>query len=317
MKHQLILIDGQSTVGKSSISKSVYEQILHSDQAYWLHEECEKHPIRFEEFEAGTIHSLERMELNRQAMLKKWVEFAEDIRRSNKICVTEGCFLHSVDRFLLESEWDDDEIIRYFNQIMEIITPLNPLIIFLHKSDIKSSFQRAFKARGDWWEKLILGVPEPYGYFKNHQYTGDDSIYDSFAYAQQQMAKIFDVLACDKLKIDTSQEDWDSYTCKITEKAGYEYHKTEKKLPETDIYSGAYRIQDGNDIWNISFDDKTQSMYTSLFWPYMPMRYTGNMCLELISFPVILRFDDSAENLQFIVEGNYDWDYNGKTFIKI
>ncbi|HCJ57512.1 MAG TPA: hypothetical protein DHV55_09250, partial [Clostridiaceae bacterium] len=81
MKHQLILVDGHSTVGKSTTSKSVYKQIAYQDKIYWLHEECEKHPIRHEEFEADDIHSLDGMELNRQVMLQKWGKFKEEIEQ--------------------------------------------------------------------------------------------------------------------------------------------------------------------------------------------------------------------------------------------
>lgn len=317
MKHQLIIVDGQSTVGKSTISKSVYKQIAHQDKIYWLHEECEKHPIRYEEFVAGNIHSLDGMELNRQVMLQKWEQFSKEIRRSKQICITEGCFLHSVDRFLLESTWNEEQIINYFEQIMEIIKPLNPLIVFLHRPDIKLSFEKAFKARGDWWRELILSVPEPYGYFETHEYTCDESVFAALAYEQEQMAEIFDVLSCDKLKIDTTDECWDSYIRQITVTAGYEYYEEESKLPKIEKYCGTYRIQGGEDTWSICFDDEKKQIYTSLFWPFMPMKYIGNEQFELISFPVMLQFDVMAEKMQFIVNGNYDWEYNSKIFIKI
>lgn len=57
MRHKLIIVDGPSTVGKSSISKSVYKQIAKQEKAFWLHEECEKHPIRDNEFTAGPINT--------------------------------------------------------------------------------------------------------------------------------------------------------------------------------------------------------------------------------------------------------------------
>lgn len=85
MRHQLIIIDGHSTVGKSTISKSVYQQLVNQDQVCWLHEECEKHPIREGEFEAGDINSLDGMELNRQLMLDKWHRLTETIRRSGQV----------------------------------------------------------------------------------------------------------------------------------------------------------------------------------------------------------------------------------------
>lgn len=316
MKHQLIIIDGQSTVGKSTTSKSVYEQIAHQSKVFWLHEECEKHPIRYKEFEAGSIHSLGGMELNRQAMFQKWEQFSEEITTSKQVCITEGCFLHSLDRYLLKSSWNEDQITSYFKQVLEIIRPLNPLIVFLHKPDIKLSFEKAFKSRGDRWRKLILNVPEAYGYFETHDYTGNDSIFASVAYEQEKMSSVFDILSCDKLKIDTTEELWENYIREITEAAGYKYIEKKHKLPEVEKYCGTYRIEGGENIWYIGFDVVDRRMYTSLFWPYMPMKYIGNEQFELISFPITLQFDIMEDKIQFTVSGNYDWEYSGKKFIK-
>ena len=317
MKHQLIIVDGQSTVGKSSVSKGVYRQIAYQDNIYWLHEECEHHPIRFEEFEAGDIHTFDGMELNRQVMLKKWEQFRDEIIYKKVICITEGCFLHTLDRYLLESVWNADQIIDYYREILDIIKPLNPLIIFLYRPDIKQSFEQAFKARGDWWRELILGVPNPYGYFESHKYDGDESIYSGLAYEQEQMSNIFNVITCDKLKIDTSEKVWDMYIRKVTETAGYEYFEDEHRLPDVERYCGTYRVQGGEDIWRIIYDDVTNEIYTSLFWPYMPMKYLGDSVFELISFPIAIHFDMNSEKIQFVVIGNYDWGYNGKRFTKI
>lgn len=50
MNTKLIIVDGHSSVGKSSISKALYKQISLDQDACWLHEECENHPIRQDEF---------------------------------------------------------------------------------------------------------------------------------------------------------------------------------------------------------------------------------------------------------------------------
>ena len=100
MKNQLIIIDGHSTVGKSSISKGLYTQIVNKENVCWLHEECVNHPIRDLEFKAGDIHTFEGMELNRIQMLKKWREFRDEILKNEMMYILEGCCLQSFDRYL-------------------------------------------------------------------------------------------------------------------------------------------------------------------------------------------------------------------------
>ena len=82
MNTKLIIVDGHSSVGKSSVSKSVYKQIALFQDAYWLHEECQNHPIRHQEFGFGALDTAEGMELNRIGMLKKWAEFRDSIKSS-------------------------------------------------------------------------------------------------------------------------------------------------------------------------------------------------------------------------------------------
>lgn len=107
MKHKLIIVDGPSTVGKSSISKNVCRQIARENKALWLHEECQDHPIRKGEFSAGDIRSTEGMERNRLQMLSKWRLFSSKLQENNAICVLEGCFLHALDRYILQSIWEE------------------------------------------------------------------------------------------------------------------------------------------------------------------------------------------------------------------
>ncbi|MFH2039341.1 MAG: hypothetical protein ABIJ65_07890, partial [Chloroflexota bacterium] len=101
MNTKLIIVDGQSSVGKSSISKSVYRQISQDQDAYWLHEECENHPIRHGEFRFGELDTADGMELNRIGMLKKWMDFRDSIKSSGEVCITEGCLLHAYDRYFI------------------------------------------------------------------------------------------------------------------------------------------------------------------------------------------------------------------------
>lgn len=328
MKHKLIIIDGPSTVGKSSISKGVYEQLAAQDAVYWLHEECEKHPIRDGEFEAGDIHTIEGMEQNRRLMLDKWDKFRESIEESGKICVTEGCYFHAIDRYLLESVWDDKQIFDYMNEVLDIIRPLNPLVVLLYRPDLKTSFEKAFSARGDWWRDLILRKPEPYGYFETHAYTGEDSVFAGILYEQQVMMNVYKKMIASemqhytedtqagKMMIDTSGEEWESYIEMITESLGYRYQSRELTPTNPGKYCGSYQMAGGDGNWDIHYDSVKNELYSTIFWPYMPMKYKGNEDFELLSFPVRMHFEEFQGKMSFTVEGNYDWDFNEKRFVK-
>jgi hypothetical protein len=319
MNTKLLIVDGHSSVGKSSISKSVYKQICLDQNAYWLHEECENHPIRQDEFSFGELNTAEGMELNRIGMLKKWTSFRESIDASGKVCVTEGCLLHAYDRYFIHSLWNDHDIFAYYSQVLDVLHELDPILVFLYRPDLRKSLEKAFIARGNWWRELMLKRDDLHAYFQDHVYVDQNSMFDAIEYEQMKMMEIFDKLKCIKIKIDTSGEQWDQYVQEIISLFGSRYRKEDPYPCDMKQYPGVYRLQNGaeDDEWIIHYDELNKCLYTSLFWPYMPMRCMADDVFELISFPVEIQFQKDRNCMQFRVHGNYDWKYNDQLFIKV
>ena len=319
MNTRLIVVDGHSSTGKSSISKTVYQQISLHHEAYWLHEECENHPIRQGEFSFGRLDTKEGMEQNRAGMLQKWAAFRDSILASGKVCITEGCLLHAYDRYFIHSIWDEEEIDTYYSQVIEVIKDLDPLIVFLHRPDLRSSLEKAFIARGKWWKDLILKRDDLHVYFKDHVYLNDDSMFSAICYEQTRMMEIFGKLACLKTSVDTTGEDWNRYAGQILSVLGMDYTAVDPHPFNPERYTGMYRWQKGteDDNWVIQYDEPSRSLYASIFWPYMPMRCMAEDVFELVSFPVEMHFVQKNGRLQFTVRGNYDWEYNDQVFIRV
>ncbi len=316
---RLIIVDGHSSVGKSSISKSVFQQIAKQQEAYWLHEECERHPVRHGEFSFGPVETVEGMEQNRIGMLRKWKAFRDAIIASGKVCVTEGCFLHAYDRYFIHSLWGSAEIDTYCAQVLDVIRGLNPIIVLLYRPDLRKSLEKAFFARGQWWRDLILRRDDLHVYFKDHVYVDENSMFDAVTFEQTRIMEMFDHLNCSKIKIDTSDEKWEQYTREIISFSGLQYQKVDPQRCDVSPFPGTYRWQKGteNDDWIIQYDKANDCLYTTLFWPYMPMRCVNENTFEMVSFPVELCFFKDKDGMKFTVHGNYDWEYNDQTFIRI
>jgi len=252
-------------------------------------------------------------------MLNKWKAFRDSISASGKVCVTEGCFLHAYDRYFIHSTWNENDILTYCSQVLDAINELNPIIVFLYRPDLRKSLEKAFIARGKWWRDLMLRRDDQHVYFKNHDYINENSMFSAIEYEQIKMLKIFDRLKCSKIKLDTSDELWDDYVQEIISFIGLKYRKEDPYPCDMKQYLGTYRWQNGTaaDEWIIKYDDANQCLYTSLFWPYMPMRCAADNVFELISFPVELHFQKNMNNLQFRVHGNYDWEYNNQIFSRV
>jgi len=319
MNSQLIIVDGHSSVGKSSVSKSIFKQISRVTEAYWLHEECENHPIRHGEFSFGALDTTEGMQANLTGMLQKWEAFKESIKTSGKVCITEGCLLHAFDRYFIHTIWTEAEIRSYYDQVIDVLRELNPVIVFLYRPDLRASLEKAFIARGDWWRRLILKRDDKHVYFKDHTYVDDDSMFAAVLFEQTRMMELFDGLQCAKIKIDTSGEDWEGYDRQILTYLGLDFARMDAHACDLRQYTGTYRWRDGEgeDDWIIGYDEANQCLFVTLFWPYMPMRCTADGVFEMISFPVEMRFVKDGDRLQFSVHGNYEWEYNEQVFVRV
>ncbi len=245
--------------------------------------------------------------------------FRDSIKSTGKVCVTEGCLLHAYDRYFIHSLWNEDDIVTFFSQSIEVINELNPILVFLYRPDLRESLEKAFIARGEWWRDLMLRRDDLHVYFRNHVYTNENSMFAAIEYEQIKMMEIFDRLQCSKIKIDTSEKQWDQYTQEIITFLGFNYRKVDFISCDMKQYLGTYRWQNGtgDDEWIINYDDINKCLYTSLFWPYMPMRCIADDVFELISFPVELHFQKNEHGTAFSVHGNYDWEYNNQLFIKV
>lgn len=319
MNTKLIIVDGHCSTGKSSISKSIMKQISLERDAYWLHEECENHPIRHNEFTFGALDTAGGMEANRFGMLQKWEAFCDSIKASGKVCITEGCLLHAYDRYFIHSCWNEDEIQDYYAQVLAVLDELDPIIVFLHRPDLPTSLEKAFIARGKWWRDLMLRRDDRHVYFKDHAYVDENSMFEAIEFEQNKMLQFFDQLACAKIKIDTSEEQWDRYVRDIISLFGADFRSVVAYPCDPRPYLGTYRWQNGteNDDWIIGYDQANNCLFTTLFWPYMPMRCMVEDVFELISFPVEMHFQKDHDRMQFIVRGNYEWEYNDQLFIKL
>lgn len=319
MNTKLIIVDGHSSVGKSSVSKSLFGQINLHQPAYWLHEECENHLIRHEEFTFGPLDTLEGMQANLTGMLQKWTAFKDSILTSGKVCITEGCMLHAYDRYFIHTIWTEDEIRRYYAQVVDVLRELDPVIVLLYRPDLRSSLEKAFIARGDWWRKLILKRDDKHVYFKDHTYVDDESMFAAVLFEQTKIIELFDGLQCAKIKIDTSGEEWESYDRQILAFLGLDYARINAHACDLRKFTGTYRWRDGSgeDDWIIAYDETNQCLYVTLFWPYMPMRCTSDGVFEMISFPVEMRFQEVNGVMQFSIHGNYEWEYNGQVFERV
>jgi hypothetical protein len=320
---RLIIVSGMSGVGKSTTTQRLATLCKMNDIDYkWYHEEMDEHPIRWAdggEFQAGPLNTREGMKVNIEDVFQRWSKLIKKIKMQGGLHLMEGCLYQSIIRYFFSSPLSRQEIIDYYLELMKLLAPVNPHIIFLYRPNVKESFEKAFKIRGDRWKNIILDSKDD-PYFKTHAYVGDESVYGMEADYQGLAHHIFNLYEGPKIDIDTSKELWDDYLKAISDFLALDYHPIKTKtVSNLSKYCGKYAFKnDNNEPQSIDVIQEDNHLYARFSWfKYVKMNLNDNDMFELAAFPIYFkyRFDDSDTYIE--VSGNYGWDIIGKTLIKV
>lgn len=320
LSSKLVIVTGMSGTGKSSTSQQLAKQYeFNSIPHRWIHEEIEDHPIRRKgEFTVDSLETEEGMAQNVVEMYARWKALADEIEQSGLVYIMEGCFYQSIIRYFFASCYSEEQIKHYYSHVLQILHKLNPTIVFLYRSDVKASFQKAFQVRGEQWQKLILDW-EGEGYFKRNPYQGDDSIFAMWEKYQQLSDEHFDQYQGNKIKLLTADGQWNKHIKELTEFMELTYVPIETPSGSNpEQYAGAYSIELGGQQRLLTFKVVDGALYgQTSWWSNMALIPLGNHEFEVLSFPIKYTFHlDEGKTCVTVTEG-YGWGLSGQTLVKI
>jgi hypothetical protein len=309
---KLIIITGISGTGKSTTAKWLYSVLQKNDIIFnYLHEECEKHPIRTNEFSYGLQTSEADMDINCKMMLSKWAAYRDTILNSGQSVILEACLYENIVRYFFECNYSRIKILQFYDNLMEILEPLLPIIIHLRTSDVINTFQRAFSIRGGKWKDIIL--KDRCKYFLEHGYSADEDNYQVAIDYQNLAIMAFDRFRGTKLSLDTNIQDWDAYHNEICRFLKIRNITDKPHLLETpQDYVGNYEVLINNKVCSFSIVLSEKTLFCRSFWPHMAITYQGNDHFSFESFPIELQFARKEGQISSVmVSGNYDWGLCG------
>ena len=314
---RLIIISGISGTGKSTTAKNLnYFLKNNNKQVIYLHEECINHPIRTDEFSYGDITSISDMDKNIEIMTEKWRLFKNTILQSEHTYLIEACLYENITRYFFECNYPVEKIISFYDNLMLLLSELNPVIIHLRTSNVQKTFEKVYPVRGDWWKKLIL--EDKCLYRIENQYDGDDGVYKMTEDYQNLAIKAFNNFNGSKLAIYTNEQKWEDYHKQICDFLKIDYIPIITKTPQDlNIYCGRYEFIMDNEKRGFYIFAENNKLFCKSFWPYMELVYQGEHKFSFMSFPIDLEFKLANNKVTAVfVGGNYSWDATGRELLK-
>ncbi len=285
-------------------------------QHVYLHEECEKHPIRNGEFSFGSLKSETDMDINVELMLDKWHDFSQVILKSGSIYLLEACLYENIVRYFFECNYPQHKILDFYQRLMHIMSDLNPAILHLRSSNVRITFERVFPIRGEWWRKLIL--KDRCRYFVEHGFQTDEDNYRLAEDYQELAIQAFETFQGHKHYIDTYPQKWDLYYPQICSFLEINYYcAPEVATPTLEDYTGTYGILKNTQWHGFTIFISDNRLYCRSFWPYILLEYESEDRFGFQSFPISLNFVRQDGHIHSVlVEGNYDWGLCGQVLSK-
>ena len=195
--------------GKSTATLNIAHRLEASGiPAIGITEGVSPHPIRYDW--DLPWHEMPPAELARSS-IGKWRAFVADAFIGGRIPIVDGQLFHGnlTSLFLLEAE--ASMIADYCRQILAVIRPLHPLLIYFRQDDIECALRVVSSQRGAAWVDYQtawkLGSP----YARRRDLAGLDGLITLYHDYRALTDHLFEGLDIPKIGIENSRYEWSTY----------------------------------------------------------------------------------------------------------
>lgn len=306
---KVILIDGISTSGKSTISDIIFESMKKSSiNVKWFHEES-KNDINLNlDLPRHEQVNFDKLKEEMNNLLERWNIFYQKIKKDNFTYILDSNFFKNIHDYLLISDLSGQDIKEYYNKLLNIFEKEDIFLVFLKRNYIRKSLNASFTNRGEFWTNHYKSFIDERIRMSNNNNINNIYRYEE-AY-QKFIEKLFDQFDIQKTMLVTDDEEWEKYAEKIFNELELPYIEGVKKRFDYSKYIGFYSCEN----WNIEifYNIEEEKLFLSAFRPKIELEYIDDDTLKLSKYPIKLKLFDNA----IVFVGDSIWDMENKYFVK-
>ena len=206
---RLVIVEGIMGSGKSTTTLSIAHRLEASGiSATGITEGVDPHPIRFD-------WDLPWSEMPPAELAKsgiaKWRSFVASSLTVERISIVDGQLFHGGLTALLLLEADVDTMAAYCREIVAVIRPLRPLLIYFRQNDVESAIRLVSTQRGGQWVNYQVNWKLESPYAKRRGLAGLDGLIALYQEYRALTDQLFAELDIPKISIENSRQEWAIY----------------------------------------------------------------------------------------------------------
>jgi hypothetical protein len=147
---------------------------------------------------------------------EKWKCYVNQRLNDDVFTVMDGQLFHGDLTNLFMMEMSEIDLNAHVSELMEVINPLNPLLIYFRHIDLQRAIRSVFAARGAKWESYQFDWKLQSPYASNRMLRGLEGFTAMYEKYRTLTDSLFASLNCQKLMIDTDIGSWPMHYKKIT-----------------------------------------------------------------------------------------------------
>jgi len=233
---KLILVEGLPGSGKSTTCQKLYRVLRNSGLAAdYYHEFYQPHPI------VGADDRNVDDWVTRT--LSKWKAFVQLRLEQCSIAILDAAAFQCTVGDLLEMGAERETMKAYALEVLELIRPLRPSLIYIYQQDVQAALKRVCEQRPTRWRKRVQTLLNDTVYGRNRALDGWDLYFDYNRTLRALCDELFQAYDVHRISLENSDGRWDDHFGKICRFVGV------SAAPDTwdpNEYCGEYRESEEN-----------------------------------------------------------------------
>lgn len=141
----------------------------------------------------------------------KWLSLVETIQMNKRLTIFESTLFQNTIGLLLEKDINEEDIMRYAEQVPQALSALNPALIYYTLNDVERHIRTLYRLRSKKWQRKIDTFIQSTAFGKSRNLEGLDGYIHFNRELKKINDRIFEKLPFRKTSIDISYSQWQFY----------------------------------------------------------------------------------------------------------